>query len=219
MAPPLPIQEAVTSAQLAELYRVQGKLGLSLDEVVVPVVLVGNLLAASPNADPVASGPRDCAGGIKLSANGFSVNVIVGLDNPVGSGVVAVITKTELALDVRTPSPNLFEAQLAIPVVPLALGAAPHSAGFTDGRVTGVPACRPFGDEYPTPVPPMAKEFGFQPQLQQTDPTLVDIRRDESTYIIKGGQQLVFIMAPALTLGTAIELLPRWWWTEYQDAG
>jgi len=215
MAPPLPIQEAVTSAQLAELYRVQGKLGLSLDEVVVPVVLVGNLLAASPNADPVASGPRDCAGGVELFQSTVGEFAVAGLHNPVGSGVVAVVTKMEIMLN--PASANLVKYELIVPAAPIAFagGGSPQS-DFRDARITGQPACTTFHDGIPFPA--TDKRYGVNLQMQLTGPGLVDIRTDNQTYIIAGGQQLVWVLLPGI-IGGNIQTLHRWWWTEYQDAG
>jgi hypothetical protein len=84
---PAPIQRGSEALALSKHYNLKGKLPLQLDEVIVPVHIVGELGDANG---------RECAGTVGDPAVAAQRSN-VGLENPFDSGIVALDTKQRVS--------------------------------------------------------------------------------------------------------------------------
>lgn len=93
---PIPSNNPQIAAELRDKADIQGKVGLSLDEIVVPVTQVGGDFPELP-WEGVASG--SCWGGMTSSQPPAGRNAFVWLQNPAGSGVVGLINRIGLNIE------------------------------------------------------------------------------------------------------------------------
>ena len=113
---PLPVQNPNATDALQRAYDIVGRIKLALDEVVVPVHVVGEV----PSADQFHPEEYQQAGigwfsGFKSeAAGGVGVNSACCLTNPADSGVVAVIHEIYTALFGAT-APQIMNLKVQVP--------------------------------------------------------------------------------------------------------
>lgn len=146
---PRPIQRGTEALALAKHYNLKGKVPLVLDEVIVPVHLVGDLTGTD------AEQP---AGGVFTANAGVGNTPIVGVENPLDSRVIIRIDRYELTGAGASSGCSVWVERSVGGVFPSGAPATSSLAEWRDSGITGVATGRLIQNQT-TPPPPFSGPY------------------------------------------------------------
>lgn len=129
---PQPAQTGPLAQRLAQVFKLHGKLPLSLDEIVVPVVLVGDVSDELEQLEEL-----EVAGAGSTGVPAAGTRRALYLVNPIDSGVIAFLERIRITVFVGAGASTTGQVDLASNSRGIAVAAG--DVDFTDRRVGGDP--------------------------------------------------------------------------------